>query len=296
MATARISESLWTCSKRWELEAWLVKAGHKWPAHRSRQPMCAAECICRILAWMDARCRPDGSLADVDVDAVELAGGWAGDQGLLCEALVRTGWIDQTPLGMFWHDYGSFNGMTLRDRLKKQGNRPGTGRGFRSDLVGVKEGDTVGDKVGDEVGDKQGASGSGSGSGSVVRVRDPQNTVSAEDVGRLVEAWNAEAQSRGLPKAQNPKTGTARFRQASGFIREAGSIDTALAALAPAAASYAGMVSRGQKAYGLWNLTRPSNRGAYIDAAADGRVSSPDLADPEHAAAAAEYLRRNGVA
>ena len=172
MATARVSESLWTCNKRWALETWIARSGHKCPPARARQPMSGAECVCRILAWMDQRCRPDGSLTDVDVDEIEFAAGWTGEPGVLCTGLTFTGWIDKTPEGMLWHDYGGFNGTTLRDRLKKRAGRPGTGRGHRSDLVG----DNVGDKVRDEVG----ASGSGSGSGSGVRVpggQDPDGPV-----------------------------------------------------------------------------------------------------------------------
>jgi hypothetical protein len=160
MATARISESLWTCSKRWAAEAAIEKAGHVWLPVRSRQPRCVGECLCRILAWMDSRSRSDGDLTDADADAIEFAAGWTGDPGLLARVLVETGWIDKTDRGMYWHDYGAYNGLVIRDRNKKRGDR-------------------LGDKVGDRQGDKLGASGMGMGLGiglGTGPVSDPSQT------------------------------------------------------------------------------------------------------------------------
>jgi hypothetical protein len=118
--------------------------------------MSGAECVCRILAWLDQRSDPRGDISQCQPEDVELAAGWTGGEGVLYAALVSTGWIDEEGLERRWHDYGSFNGNTIRDRNKKRGLRPGTGRGHRSDLAG--------DEVGDKVGDKVGASGSGYGS------------------------------------------------------------------------------------------------------------------------------------
>lgn len=133
---ARIVEGLFTCRKRWALEAAVAKTGHRW---RAPAPMCAAECVARILCWLDDRCDPKGRIHDATADDVELAAGWVGKPGALVEALVSTGWIDRTPAGMEWHDYGSLNRITLSDRLKKQGKRgtdggtkEGTGRGTRN--------------------------------------------------------------------------------------------------------------------------------------------------------------------
>lgn len=75
--------------------------------------MSGAECVCRILAHLDARGLPDGNMVDLDVEAVEIVAGWTGAPGVLCDALIKTAWIDSTADGMFWHDYSSFNGVTL---------------------------------------------------------------------------------------------------------------------------------------------------------------------------------------
>lgn len=197
MATARISESLWTCSKRRALEARLKKDGHRWPDGRSGAPMCAAECVARVLAVLDSRSRPDGDMTDLDAEAVESAAGWDGKPGRLVDALVACGWIDATPAGMFWHDYGAFNGMTIRDRLKKR-NARGVYRGVeqhsrtagqpgghdtdkQGDAKGDKLGDAAGDAAGEVVGDEVGAYGSGSGSGSGVRVQAREDPPPTED-------------------------------------------------------------------------------------------------------------------
>ena len=45
--------------------------------------MSGAECVCRILAHLDARGIPDGSIVDLDVEAVEIIAGWTGQPGVL---------------------------------------------------------------------------------------------------------------------------------------------------------------------------------------------------------------------
>ena len=295
MATARISESFWTCTKRWETEIWIQKAGHKWPSPRSRQPMSAAECIGRILAWMDARCIPSGSLEDVDVAAVEFAAGWSGDEGLLVQALVENGWIEQRATGMFWHDYGSFNGITLRDRLKKRGKRPGTGQGFRSDKVGDKQRDEVGDKVVDEVG----ASGSGSGSGSGYgpspvsdssQTRNPHSPRTGSHP--LADAWNETAGAEGLPKVTS--VSAARKRHAENRLREA-DLDTWKAAFRLIAHDpfCRGQNDRGWKADFDYAI-RPEKSGKWLDAARTGSTNGKRSAtyDPDYEALLKKHLEK----
>ncbi len=149
---ARIVEGLFTCRKRWALEATVAKSGHRW---RAPAPMCAAECVARILCWLDDRGDPKGRIHDATDDDVELAAGWVGKPGVLVGALVSTGWIDRTPAGMEWHDYGSLNRLTLTDRIKKLGRD----RRVSPDSVGGrprKSGDQTHPDNGDQTGDKQG--------------------------------------------------------------------------------------------------------------------------------------------
>lgn len=116
MATARISESLWTCAKRRALESALRKAGHRWPDGRTSAPMSGGECLARILALLDGRGHSDGDMRDLDAEAIESAAGWDGKPGALLKALVDTGWIDATDEGPFWHDYGAFNSLAMSRR------------------------------------------------------------------------------------------------------------------------------------------------------------------------------------
>lgn len=140
---ARIVESLFLCTKRWDLEAHLFAAGHRWPKRPTveRTPMSAAELLCRVLCWLDTRSDPHGRMYDVKPEEVERAAQWVGDPGLLVSALVATGWIDQDPQGLRWHGYASLNRITITDRNKKRdkrGDNPGDSR--------TKTGDRTGDK------------------------------------------------------------------------------------------------------------------------------------------------------
>ena len=276
MATARISESLWTCAKRWLLEAAVERSGHRWSAARLRAPMCAAECVARLLAQLDARCHPDGSMADMDAEHVEFIAGWTGKPGVLTEALIRTGWIDQTEAGMFWHDYGSFNGSTLRDRLKKRALRPGTGRGHRADLRGDKVGDKVGDEVGEVGGDEVGASGSGSGSGSGVRSPSPKNQIPGEAPGApalhpLAVAWNEAARPAGL--ALVGKIAPTRAKHIAARLREEPELAVWAKAFALIAADpfCKGVNERGWRADFDYAL-RPEKCAKWLDAARSGQA------------------------
>jgi hypothetical protein len=123
MATARIAEGLWTCTKRWALEVAIEKAGHKWPHARARQPMSGAECLCRVLAWMDARGDSRGDLSDATPDDIEFAAGWVGAPGVLYAALTGTGWIDRQGEATVWHDYAAYNSLALA--RKEAGRRGG---------------------------------------------------------------------------------------------------------------------------------------------------------------------------
>lgn len=168
---ARIVEGLFTCRKRWALEAAVAKSGHRW---RAPAPMCAAECVARILCWLDDRGDPKGRIHDATDDDVELAAGWVGKPGALVEALVSTGWVDRTPAGMEWHDYGSLNRLTLTDRLKKLdrdrrmspnsvGGRPRKRGDQTNHGKGDQRGDQTRDRTGDQRQDQRGASESESG-------------------------------------------------------------------------------------------------------------------------------------
>lgn len=152
---ARIVEGVFTCRKRWELEAALLATGHRWKSPRG--PMSGAECVCRVLCWLDDRGDPKGRIHDATADEVELAAGWVGKPGVLVSALVKSGWIDETPAGMEWHDYGSLNRLTLTDRLKKQDRdrrKSPDSVGGRPRKSGDRRGDQTGDKVGDQTGDQ----------------------------------------------------------------------------------------------------------------------------------------------
>lgn len=135
---ARIVEGLFTCLKRWELEEKLLEMGHKWPRNsvRNRAPLSAAECVIRILCWLDLRGDPLGRLHGVPPAEIERAAHWTGTPGTLVIALVATHWIDEDADGMRWHGYGSLNRLTLSDRNKKRAKRgdkttgkEGTGQG-----------------------------------------------------------------------------------------------------------------------------------------------------------------------
>lgn len=125
MATARILDAFWLSSKRRRLERFLAQAGHRWPDDPARGPMCGGECIARALAFLDGRGDPAGSLAGLDDGDLELEAGWNGKPGLLVQALVECGWIDVTPDGRWWHDFGAFNAKAIAARKNgAQGGRP----------------------------------------------------------------------------------------------------------------------------------------------------------------------------
>lgn len=138
MGVARLVEDYWTCGKRWDLEGFLFDRGHRWPKRPDGRPMSAAECGGLILHWLDERSIPNGRLDGVTPAELERRARWSGKPGLLWEALVETGWIDDVGGGAFaWHDYYSLNGETIKERNKKRAQRdglnlshenPGTGR------------------------------------------------------------------------------------------------------------------------------------------------------------------------
>lgn len=119
MATARILDSFWTCSKRKRLELILGKRGHAWPADPNRGPMSAGECVARILAFLDTRGDPEGGMLDLAPADVEAEAGWVGAPGLLWEVLVSVGFVDVAPGVKRWHDYASFNSKTISARNRK---------------------------------------------------------------------------------------------------------------------------------------------------------------------------------
>ena len=191
---ARIVEGLFTCAKRWALEAALIAAGHRWPRRpaKERLPMSGAELLGRLLCWLDTRGDPHGRMYDAGADAIALAAHWTGDPGVFVDALVKTGWLDRDPQGLRWHGYGSLNGITLRDRQKKRRKR------------GDDAGDTQGDKRRDEVGDKRAKVGDGQGDrlgASVSESGDSSEGIPSD--ARARGASGAPA-SRGLAE---PKTG-----------------------------------------------------------------------------------------
>lgn len=139
---ARVVESLFLCSKRWDLEEKLLDLGHKWPRKslRNRAPLCAAELVIRILCWLDLRGDPHGRMYGVAPAEIERAAHWTGTPGALVSALIATRWIDEDPAGMRWHGYGSLNRITLSDRAKKRDKRGDSGSQKRGTDEGTKEG------------------------------------------------------------------------------------------------------------------------------------------------------------
>lgn len=171
--SARIVEGIFTCTKRWALENVLenvLNSALKTRRNRAlklRLPMSGIEHVLRILCWVDSLDDPSGRLYEKSARDIELAAQWDGPPGALVSALIQTGWIDETPDGMRWHDYFSMNGNAIADRVKKRRRRgdhpPGDKGDKRGDDRGDKTGDKTGDNKGDSGGDKRGASGSGSG-------------------------------------------------------------------------------------------------------------------------------------
>jgi hypothetical protein len=121
-------ESFWTCTKRWKLERLLEQRGHRWPkASQTRYaPLCGAECVGRILAWLDTCDDPHGTLPGTEPrEDVELAAGWEGKPGLLWDALVGAGWVVQAAGAWRWHDYAALNGFVIQARNRKRRERDG---------------------------------------------------------------------------------------------------------------------------------------------------------------------------
>lgn len=147
---ARIVEGLFTCLKRWDLEEKVLESGHKWPRNsaKNRAPLCAAECVIRILCWLDLRGDPHGRMYGVAPAEIERAAHWTGVDGSLVSALVATGWIDEDKEGMRWHGYGSLNRITLADRAKKRDKRGDTTTGKRGTKEGTSRGTDPGIKEG----------------------------------------------------------------------------------------------------------------------------------------------------
>lgn len=130
MGTARIAEGYWLCGKRWKLEAAVAKAGHAFPTtYRERRPMTAAEHGALVLAFLDSRDDPEGHFdgrTKENIAEVEDAAHWTGKPGVLWNALVESGWIDVPHSGRpRWHDYGSWNRLTITARVNgRSGGRP----------------------------------------------------------------------------------------------------------------------------------------------------------------------------
>lgn len=123
MGTARVLESFWTCAKRRRTELALARAGHRWPTDPARGPMSAAECLARILAFLDGRDDSTGSLNDVSDEELEVEAGWTGRPGLLARTLLELGWLDVTDAGRCWHHYEACNSRTITGRLRNRALR-----------------------------------------------------------------------------------------------------------------------------------------------------------------------------
>lgn len=86
--------------------------------------MCAAEVVCRLLAFLDGRGRADGDISDLSDEDIEWHAGWTGEPGVLVRALIQTKWIDRAGATTKWHDYASFNSTTIARRAAgKNGGR-----------------------------------------------------------------------------------------------------------------------------------------------------------------------------
>ena len=81
----------------------------------------------------------------------------------------------------------------------------------------------------------------------------------------LRQEWNKTAGRHGLRKVQSLSKERRRLLEA--FAREAGSLEVAAGAFEAAASNYAAMANG--RHLGLFNLTRPANRQAWITAAAE---------------------------
>jgi hypothetical protein len=197
VATARIVDSFWTCAKRRRTERYLAAAGHRWPADPGAGPMSGAECIGRLLAMLDGRGDPRGSLEGLDDAEIELEAGWVGEAGLLVRTLVECGWIDVAPDGSRrWHDFGSFNSRVLtlrahaseagRTSAARRGDRGPDGRWGSPGSNGESNGRTNGESNGQpnggpnrEPNGRTNWSGSGSGSGSESSSPEEKNPAAA---------------------------------------------------------------------------------------------------------------------
>lgn len=139
MACARIYEGFLYSSKRSKLEAFIDRAGHKFPPRWTRGPASASDHLVALLIAMDRRGDPRGDLSDLSDDDLEIEAGWTGKRGLFAQALVECGWIDVSEDGKSrrWHDYGAFNSRAISARRNGEGGGrprdPGSVRSKRGD-------------------------------------------------------------------------------------------------------------------------------------------------------------------
>jgi hypothetical protein len=151
--------------KRWRLERRLVRDGHVWPSADAEEPMSAFEILVAALAWLDERGDPRGGFFEVEPGDLEREVGWRGKPGALWSALVAEHWIDHTQGGFVWHDYGAWNGKTLRNRADQRRRRGLVAldeADRRADCVADRQPDKAADKRADIEADKHTPSGSGS--------------------------------------------------------------------------------------------------------------------------------------
>ena len=69
----------------------------------------------QILWTWAANNKPDGNLAGMDEEDIELAADWQGDIGAFFKALVETRWIDETDSGYALHEWLEHNPWVADD-------------------------------------------------------------------------------------------------------------------------------------------------------------------------------------
>lgn len=70
-------------------------------------------CLIQLWAWA-AQNRPDGSLAGMDAEAVEIAAGWIGGDGAFAAELVAVGYIDGDECTWVLHDWSTHNSWVAK--------------------------------------------------------------------------------------------------------------------------------------------------------------------------------------
>ena len=70
-------------------------------------------CLIQLWAWA-AQNRPDGSLAGMDAEAVEIAAGWTGGDGAFAAELVAVGFIDGDEYAWVLHDWSTHNSWVAK--------------------------------------------------------------------------------------------------------------------------------------------------------------------------------------